>query len=91
MNQSNNNEVGKPEKIYGKAVRISVWRNRGTNGSFVSFRLERRYKDTKDNQWKSTNAFTLPQALRIQALLGKAISEFIDETGEAADDTSAEL
>ena len=76
MNQNNNSEAGKPEKTYGKGVRISVWRNnKGPNGSFVSFKLERRYKDMKDGTWKSSNSLTLVSALRMQALLAKAISD----------------
>lgn len=73
MNQSG------PLQSYGKSARVSVWQSNGANGSFVTFRLERRYKDPADGQWKSSPSFTLPQAMRMHALLGKAITDHLDK------------
>ena len=68
-----------PEKTYGKSIRVSVWKNNaGPTGPFTTLRLERRYKDPTDNQWKSSATLSLPQAMRMHALLGKAIADYID-------------
>jgi hypothetical protein len=67
-----------PEKVFGKGVRIAVWRNNGAKGSFPSLKIERRYKD-KDGNWQSGTSFTVSQALRLYALLGKAICEYVDK------------
>ena len=72
-----------PEKNYGKAIRVSVWKNNGPKGQFTVFRLERRYK-ADDGQWKSSSTLTLPQAMRMHALLGKAIGDYLDSDEDAA-------
>ena len=72
-----------PEKAYGKSIRVSVWKNNGPKGQFTVFRLERRYKDT-DGQWKSSGSLTLPQALRMHALLARAISDYLDQDEDVA-------
>jgi hypothetical protein len=80
------NNKGGPERSYGRSVRISVWRNNGLKGSFPSFRIERRYKDT-DGTWKSSNSMTMPQLLRLQALIARAVDEYLDneENGDDAE------
>ena len=85
MNQTRTNNGAGPEKVFGKAIRISVWRNTGQNGSFISLRLERRFKD-KNGEWQSSNSLTVPQALRMHALLGKAIAEYLEQAGDATED-----
>ena len=88
MNQQNpqgstgNGGAKGPQKVFGKSIRISVWKNNKGNGDFATFKLERRYKDN-DGQWKSNTSFTLPQLLRLQALIGKAVAEFVDEDNDA--------
>jgi hypothetical protein len=73
-----------PEKAYGKSVRVSLWRNSGPKGPFITFRLERRYKDPTSGDWKSSATFTLPQAMRMHALLGRAIADNLDQDEDAA-------
>jgi len=75
MSQPQNNG---PVKSYGKSVRVSVWQNSGTKGDFIAFRLERRYKDPVDGEWKSSASLSLPQAMRMHVLLGKAIADHLD-------------
>jgi len=67
-----------PVTAYGKHIRVSVWQNQGARGNFITFRLERRYKDPADGQWKSSASLSLPQAMRMHALLGKAIADHLD-------------
>jgi len=67
-----------PEKNYGRSIRVSVWKNNGPRGPFTVFRLERRYKDPADGQWKSSASLSLPQAMHMHALLGKAIADHLD-------------
>ena len=78
----NSNGGGKgPQKVFGKSIRLSVWRNNKGNGDFATFKVERRYKDS-DGGWKSSSSFTLAQLLRLQALIGKAVAEYVDEDSD---------
>ncbi len=81
MKQISNGGKG-PAKTFGKSVRVTVWRNEGEKGGFLTLKPERRYKD-KDGSWKSSASFSIQQALRLHFLLGMALAECLSQDDES--------
>lgn len=61
-------EVMQPvfELTYPGGVRAAVWENNGKDGVlYYSITISRRYRDTKDGEWKSGTRFTPTELLAI--------------------------
>lgn len=54
-------------------IHVAVWKNKSeTDQEFYSIKIERRYKDEKDGEYKSTPYLRGGDLLRAQRLLGDA-------------------
>ena len=64
----------KPKATYQVgAAKVTVWENKGKNGTWKNFKVEKVY--IKDDEWKTTNSFNETELLELKAAIDKAILE----------------
>ena len=64
----------KPKATYQVGVaRVVVWENKGKNGTWKNFRVEKVYK--KGDKCETTNTFDEKELMELKSAIDKAISE----------------
>lgn len=71
---STNQNKQKPKVVYKVgAAKVTVWENKGKNGTWKNFKVEKVYK--KGDKWMTTNSFNEKELLELKAAIDKAIAE----------------
>ena len=69
-----NQDKQKPKATYRVgSAKVTVWENKGNNGTWKNFKVEKIYK--KDDQWKTTNSFNETELLELKSAIDKAIAD----------------
>lgn len=65
----------KPAKTFKTGLlEVSLWKNTGPKGDFLSMNLQRSYKDPKTNEWRHTQTYRINDIPVLQMLLGEAFA-----------------
>lgn len=64
----------KPKATYKVgAAKVTVWENKGKDGTWKNFKVEKVYQ--KDGKWVATSTFNEKELLELKAALDKAIAD----------------
>ncbi len=64
----------KPKATYQVgSAKVTVWENKGKNGIWKNFQVEKIYK--KDDKWKTTSSFNETELLELKSVIDKTIAE----------------
>ena len=71
------------KKFRAGSISCAIWENEvnigGRQVAILKATVERRYKDNKDGQWKSSGSFSRNEIPLVQYVLGKAFEAMVEE------------
>ena len=80
------NHQGPVESFRLNNVSISIFENEserdGQKSRYHRAKIDKRYRDQKSGEWKSTTSFSLDELLRLQHLIGNAVDFMAAKPGE---------
>ena len=75
--------MAKPETTFGLgSVRAAIFVNDGEKGQHRTATVHRRYQD-EQQQWHSSDSYTLTQLLQLRALVDRTITHVMDRQADA--------
>ena len=75
--------MSKPETIFKiGSVRAAIFVNEGEKGSYRTATVHRRYQN-EQQEWHSSDSYTLTQLLQLRALVDRTITHLLDQQADA--------
>ncbi len=86
QNNGGQNHHGPVESFRLSNVSISIFENEserdGQKSLYHRAKIDKRYRDQKSGEWKSTTSFSLDELLRLQHLINNAVDFMAQKPGD---------